>query len=139
MGTTKAMTFERIRSHVPGLAFAGLVFHADFVPPIPYDLTAHSWLRAHWKRVSDHSRGLLIAILGAGILLAALTSNVARVFESAVRLVGGQPFLPEKAAGSTGAELPGVTAVGCPLLPAYTEGVRRPHNGKPNKEQSVRF
>jgi EpsI family protein len=73
---------------------------------------------------------LVVAILGAGILVTALTSDVTRVSEPGVRLVEGQPFLPEKAADWTGGELQGLSENERKLLPADTEGARRLYTDK---------
>src|SRR5437870_2241856 len=69
--------------------------------------------------------GIVIAILAAGITLTALTSDVTRVSEPGVKLVEGQPYLPEKAGAWTGGELTGLSPEERAILPADTEGARR--------------
>ena len=77
---------------------------------------------------------VVVAILGAGILVTALTSDVTRVSEPGVRLVDGQPFLPEKVADWTGGELQGLSENERKLLPADTEGARRLYTDKAGDE-----
>lgn len=68
---------------------------------------------------------IVIMILAAGLLLTALTSDVTRVSEPGIRLVDGQPFLPESAGQWAGSEPTGLTPEERAVLPADTEGVRR--------------
>jgi hypothetical protein len=68
---------------------------------------------------------IVVAILASGIVLTALTSDVSKVSEPGVKLVEGQPFLPEKAGPWTGSEQTGLTPDERALLPADTEGGRR--------------
>jgi len=69
--------------------------------------------------------GILVAILGSGVLLTALTSDVTRVTEPGVKLVDGQPFLPDQAGDWTGGEMTGLTKEERDILPSDTEGARR--------------
>ncbi len=68
---------------------------------------------------------IIVAILGASILVTALTSNVGGVAEPGIRLVDGKPFLVEKVAGWSGSPLQGLTEDERKILPADTEGARR--------------
>src|SRR5437899_1414743 len=68
---------------------------------------------------------IVVAILAGGIVLTALTSDVSKVSEPGVKLVEGQPFLPEKAGLWTGGEKTGLTSDERAVMPADTEGVRR--------------
>src|SRR5712672_1938554 len=68
---------------------------------------------------------VLVAILGSGVLLTALTSDVTRVTEPGVKLVDGQPFLPDQAGDWTGGEMTGLTKEERDILPSDTEGARR--------------
>jgi hypothetical protein len=68
---------------------------------------------------------IVVAILAGGIVLTALTSDVSKVSEPGVKLVEGQPFLPETAGPWTGGEQTGLTPDERVLLPADTEGTRR--------------
>ena len=69
--------------------------------------------------------GILVAILGGGVLLTALTSDVTRVTEPGVKLVDGQPFLPDQAGDWKGGEMTGLTKEERDILPSDTEGARR--------------
>ncbi len=69
--------------------------------------------------------GIIVAILAGGIALTALTSDVMRGSEPGVKLVGEQPFLPDKAGSWTGGELTGLTPEERAILPSDTEGARR--------------
>ena len=73
---------------------------------------------------------LVAAMLGAGVLATALTSDVTRGSEPGVRLVNGQPFLPDKAGDWTGGELQGMTEIERKLLPPDTEGAKRSYTDK---------
>jgi EpsI family protein len=77
---------------------------------------------------------IVVAILGAGVLVTVLTSDVTRVSEPGVRLVDEQPFLPDKAADWTGGELQGLSESERKLLPADTEGARRSYTDKAGNE-----
>src|SRR5436309_8375996 len=68
---------------------------------------------------------IVVAILGGGILLTALTSHVSGVAEPGIRLVDGQPFLLEKVAGWSGGPMTGLTEDERKILPADTLGARR--------------
>jgi EpsI family protein len=77
---------------------------------------------------------VVVAILGAGILVTALTSDVTRTSEPGVRLVDEQPFLPEKVADWTGGELKGLSEDERQVLGADTEGARRLYTDKAGDE-----
>lgn len=77
---------------------------------------------------------VVVAILGVGILVTALTSDITRVSEPGVRLVDGQPFLPEKVADWTGGELQALSESERNILPADTEGARRVYTDKAGDE-----
>jgi EpsI family protein len=68
---------------------------------------------------------LVVAILGGGVVLTALTSNVAKETEPGVKLVDGQLFLPVEAGPWQGSEISGLTKEERAVLPADTEGTRR--------------
>ena len=68
---------------------------------------------------------IVVAILGGGILLTALTSHVSDVAEPGIRLVDGQPFLLEKVAGWSGGPMTGLTEDERKILPVDTLGARR--------------
>jgi hypothetical protein len=78
--------------------------------------------------------GLLVAILGAGVLLTALTSDVSKVSEPGVKLVNGQLFLVDKVGDWTGGELQGLSEAEKNILPPDTEGARRLFKGKDGHE-----
>ena len=67
----------------------------------------------------------VIAIIGSGVLLTALTSDVTKVSEPGVKLVEGRPFLIDHVGDWTGGELQGLSDIEKKLLPADTEGARR--------------
>lgn len=69
--------------------------------------------------------GIVVAILGVGVLLTALTSDVSKVSEPGVKLVDDKVFLPEKAGDWTGGEMTGLTEAERTILPPDTEGSRR--------------
>jgi EpsI family protein len=73
---------------------------------------------------------IVVAILGGGILITALTSNVSGVAEPGIRLVDGKPFLVEKVADWSGGPLQGLTEAERKILPADTEGARRVYTDK---------
>lgn len=68
---------------------------------------------------------IVVAILGGGVLVTSLTSDVTRVSEPGVRLENGKPYLAEKVGDWTGGELQGLTEDERRILPADTEGARR--------------
>jgi EpsI family protein len=68
---------------------------------------------------------VVLAILGSGVLVTALTSSVTQVAEPGIRLVDGKPFLVEQAGDWKGGPLEGLTEAERNILPADTEGVRR--------------
>ena len=68
---------------------------------------------------------VVVAILGGGVLLTALTSHVSGVAEPGIRLLDGQPFLVEKVANWSGGPLTGLTEAERQILPADTLGARR--------------
>lgn len=67
----------------------------------------------------------LVVILGGGVLLTALTSDVTKVTEPGVKLVDGLPFLPDQAGEWRGGEVTGLSKEERDILPADTEGARR--------------
>ncbi|MCG3150441.1 MAG: hypothetical protein PCFJNLEI_03927 [Verrucomicrobiae bacterium] len=69
--------------------------------------------------------GIVVAILAAGILLTALTSDVTRVSEPGIQLKDDLPFLPVTAGEWMGGPQGGLTKEERDVLPADTEGVRR--------------
>ena len=68
---------------------------------------------------------LIVAILGLTILLTALTADVTRVSEPGIRLVNGQPYLPETVGNWVSTAVDGLSEVEKKLLPADTGGIRR--------------
>jgi EpsI family protein len=68
---------------------------------------------------------VVVAILGVGLVVTALTSNVTQVAEPGVRLVDGRPYLVEQAGEWKGGPLEGLTPDERRILPADTEGARR--------------
>ena len=72
----------------------------------------------------------VVAILGGGVLLTALTADVTKMSELGVKLVDGRPFLIDKIGDWTGGELQGLTEAERQLLPADTEGARRLYRDK---------
>jgi EpsI family protein len=69
---------------------------------------------------------IVVAILGAGVLVTALTSDVAKVSEPGVKLYpDGTPLLVDRAGDWTGGERQGLTEDEQQLLPKDTEGSRR--------------
>lgn len=69
--------------------------------------------------------GIVVVILAGGIALTALTSDVTQVSEPGIKMLDGQPFLPEQAGAWTGGEQTGLTEDERAILPADTEGARR--------------
>ena len=88
----------------------------------------------------------VVAILGAGILLTALTSDVTKISEPGIKLVSllvstngvtvtnTVPFLPAAAGDWVGGELQGLTKEEKAVLPADTEGARRVYKDKTGDE-----
>lgn len=68
---------------------------------------------------------VVVAIVAAGLLLTAFTSDVTRVSEAGIKLVNGQPFLVEQAGDWRGGTLEGLSEAERRILPADTEGARR--------------
>ncbi len=68
---------------------------------------------------------LVVAILGATILLTTFTSDVTRTSEAGIRLVNGQPYLPAVLGDWTSAKEEGLTKAEQELLPPDTLGARR--------------
>jgi EpsI family protein len=77
---------------------------------------------------------IVIAIIGGGILLTTLTSDVTRVSEPGVRLVDDKPFLPPVAGEWQGGELGGLTKEERDVLPADTEGARRAYTAPDGRQ-----
>jgi EpsI family protein len=69
--------------------------------------------------------GIVVAILAAGVVVTALTSDVTRVSEPGVRLENGAPYLPESFGDWKGGELEGLTEDERRILPPDTLGARR--------------
>ena len=69
---------------------------------------------------------IVVAILGVGVLVTAMTSDVAKVSEPGVKLYpDGTPFLTDQAGDWTGGQRQGLTEDEQRLLPKDTEGSRR--------------
>ncbi len=77
---------------------------------------------------------LVVATLGAGVLVTARTSNVTKASEAGVRLVNGLPFLPESAGDWKGSELQGISDAEKKVLPADTEAARRIYTNQSGRE-----
>ena len=78
---------------------------------------------------------IVVAILGAGVLVTAMTSDVAKVSEPGVKLYpDGNPFLVDQAGDWTGGERQGLTEDEQRLLPKDTEGSRRVFKDKNGNE-----
>jgi EpsI family protein len=75
-----------------------------------------------------------VGILGGGVLLTALTSDVTKVSEPGVRLLNDRPFLVSQAGEWTGGELQGLSEAEKELLPADTEAARRTYTDKNGDE-----
>lgn len=74
---------------------------------------------------STRQIAIIVAILGGGVLLTAMTSDVTKTSEPGIKLTAdGQPFLPDKAGDWTGGELTGLTDVEKKILPEDTMGSR---------------
>lgn len=73
---------------------------------------------------------VVVAIVAAGLLLTAFTSDVTRVSEAGIKLVDGQPFLVEQAGDWRGGPLEGLSEAERRILPADTEGARRTYVDK---------
>lgn len=68
---------------------------------------------------------IIIAILGVGVVLTALTADVAKVSEPGVRLVNGALFLEPQVGDWTGGEMTGLSEDELKILPRDTDGARR--------------
>jgi hypothetical protein len=78
---------------------------------------------------------IVVAILAAGVLFTAVTSDVAKVSEPGVNLYpDGTPFLIDQAGDWTGGEKTGLTEDEQRLLPKDTEGSRRLFKDKDGNE-----
>jgi EpsI family protein len=89
---------------------------------------------------------IVVVILGVGILLTALTSDVTKVSEPGIQLVPSLtvtngvtitnevPFLPVSAGDWAGGEWLGLTAEERAILPSDTEGARRTYRNKAGAE-----
>lgn len=77
---------------------------------------------------------VVVAILAIGVLVTAMTSDVTRVSEPGIRLVNGEPVLPDQAGGWTGGKPEGLTEVERNVLPADTKGVRRAYRDAAGNE-----
>ena len=67
----------------------------------------------------------IVAILGVTILLTTLTSDVTKASEPGIRMVNGQPYLPDKVGEWTGGEVGGLSEREKIVLPEDTGGIRR--------------
>jgi EpsI family protein len=77
---------------------------------------------------------IVVAILGAGVLVTALTSNVTQVSEPGIRLVDGRPYLVEQVGDWKGGPLEGLTKDELKILPPDTQGARRVYKDKEGHE-----
>jgi EpsI family protein len=77
---------------------------------------------------------VVVVILATTILVTALTSDVTKVSEAGIRLVNGQPYLPDKAGEWTAMTLEGLTEVERKVLPEDTAGTRRRYVDKNGDE-----
>ena len=77
---------------------------------------------------------IVVAILGGGIALTALTSNVSKISEPGIKMLDGEPFLPETAGHWTGSKQTGLTDEERTILPADTGGSRRIYTDKQGHE-----
>jgi EpsI family protein len=89
---------------------------------------------------------IVVAILGAGVVLTALTTEITKMSEPGIRLVSSVvstngvtvtnevPFLPAGAEGWEGGELEGLSKQERDVLPKDTEGVRRVYKDKEGNE-----
>ncbi len=78
---------------------------------------------------------IVVAILGVGVLVTAMTSDVAKVSEPGVKLYpDGTPFLTDQAGDWTGGQRQGLTEDEQRLLPKDTEGSRRLFKDKDGHE-----
>lgn len=74
--------------------------------------------------------GIVVGILGAGVLLTALTADVTKVSEPGIVLVNNEPFLPERVGDWVGGPQEGLSEVERNVLPADTQGARRLYQDK---------
>jgi hypothetical protein len=74
--------------------------------------------------------GIVVAIIGLGLLLTALTSDVSKTSEPGIRLIDGKPFLVEQAGEWSGGPMDGLTKEEREVLPKDTEGARRLYTNK---------
>ena len=77
---------------------------------------------------------IVVAILGGGIVVTALTSNVSGVAEPGIRLVDGKPFLVEKVGDWSGSPQQGLSEAELKILPLDTQGARRTYTDKDGNE-----
>ena len=68
---------------------------------------------------------IVVAILGGGILLTNLTSDVTKATEPGVRVVNGEPYLEERAGRWVGGPQGGLAPEEREVLPGDTAGARR--------------
>jgi hypothetical protein len=67
----------------------------------------------------------IVAILGVTIVLTTLTSDVTKASEPGIRLVNGQPYLPDAVGPWTGGPIEGLSDAEKQILPQDTAGIRR--------------
>lgn len=77
---------------------------------------------------------VVVVILAVAIIVTALTSDVTKALEPGIRLVNGQPYLPESVGEWRGDELQGLTPDERQVLPADTEGARRRYRTSDGRE-----
>lgn len=77
---------------------------------------------------------VVVAILAVTILVTALTSDVTKMSEAGIRLINGQPYLPDKAGQWTAATLEGLSDAERKALPEDTAGARRRYVGQNGRE-----
>ena len=77
------------------------------------------------RMLSVRQLASIVAILGVTIVLTALTSDVTKVSEPGIRLVNGQPYLPDIVGDWVGGAADGLSDAEKQVLPADTAGIRR--------------
>jgi EpsI family protein len=90
-------------------------------PPEP----AHGAISPQSRGPSAMQIAIVVAILGFGVVLTALTSDVTRVSEPGVRIENGDPYLPAQIGEWKGSELQALSPEEKAILPEDTLGVRR--------------
>jgi EpsI family protein len=67
----------------------------------------------------------IVAILAVTVVLTALTSDVTKASEPGIRLVNGQPYLPDAVGAWSGGPIEGLSEAEKRVLPQDTAGIRR--------------